>query len=221
MANESSFREKPVYPVLFILVLSVVFVGILAVMFRSNEPRIDRQKDEAYQKTILSLCADSLASLSGKSAAEIEAAFPQSYTQYIGDELPEGTFVRKAFEVKFEKSPIAYVFDVAGKGLWGSMRALVATTLDQQTLLGVYVYEQVETPGLGGRIEEAWFRNQFKNKRILGADGPLELELVPEGQSEIGPSQVRQITGATITSNAVINMLRDELKQIASPEVSK
>lgn len=197
------------------MLLSIIFVGILAVMFRSNEPRIERQKEEAYQKTILSLCVDSLASLSGKSAAEIEAAFPQSYNEYIGKELKQDTFVRKAFEVKFGGGPIAYVFDVAGKGLWGSMRALVATTLDQQTLLGVYVYEQVETPGLGGRIEEDWFRNQFKNKRILGADGPLELELVPEGQAEIGPSQIRQITGATITSKAVIDMLRGELARIA------
>ncbi len=212
MASENGFRDKPVYPVLFVLLLSVIFVGILALMFRSNEPRIERQSREAYEKTVLALCADSLASLSGQSAAQIMAAYPASYAKYLGK---EDGLARPAFAAKIDGKLIAYVFDITGKGLWGTMRALVATTPDQQTLLGINVYEQVETPGLGGRIEEEWFTSQFKHKRVLDANGAVKLELVPEGQAEIGPAQIRQITGATITSKAVTDMLGSELARVA------
>lgn len=212
MANETSFRDRPVYPVLFILLLSVIFVGILALMFRSNEPRIDKQKREAYEKTILALCADSLASLSGSTAQDIMAAYPASFAKFLGK---EAGFDRPAFAAKFNGQLIAYVFDITGKGLWGTMKALAATTPDKQTLLGIAVYEQVETPGLGGRIEEEWFTSQFERKRVLEAGGAVELELVPEGQAELGPAQIRQITGATITSKAVTDMLGSELSRVA------
>ncbi|MDD4223096.1 MAG: FMN-binding protein [Candidatus Cloacimonetes bacterium] len=214
MANETAFREKAVYPVLFILLLSVVFVGILALMYRSNEPRIDAQNREAYEKTILSLCADSLASLSAQSAAEIQAAYPESYSEYI-EAMDQDAFIRPAFAASYKGELVARVFDITGKGLWGTMRALVATSPDLKTLLGISVYEQSETPGLGGRIEEDWFTGQFRNKQVLGPDGALDLELVPEGQAKTAPLQVRQITGATITSKAVIDMLKEELARIA------
>lgn len=215
MESETSFRDKPIYPVLFILALSVLFVGILALMYRSNEPRIEAQKLEEYQKTVLRLCADSLANLTGLSAAEIVDG---DFSEYIEPQT-QASSPRKAFSAKYRGIVIARVFEVKGKGLWGTMRALVATTPDLQTLLGISVYEQSETPGLGGRIEEDWFTSQFKHKKILGTAGPVELELVPEGQADLSPDQVRQVTGATITSKAVIDMLRSELASIAAQEV--
>ncbi len=214
MENKTSFFDKPVWPVLFVLILSLIFVGILAVMYRASEPRIERQQREAYEKTILSLAADSLASLSGLQAQALESDYPTSFKNHIGA-LDEDSFARKTFEVKYEGQPIAYVFDVGGKGLWGTMRALVATSLDLQTLLGLNVYDQSETPGLGGRIEEEWFTSQFKGKPVLEKSSPIEFEMVPEGQKEIQPQQLRQITGATITSKAVVDMIRDELAEIA------
>ena len=50
---------------------------------------------------------------------------------------------------------------------------------------------------------------------MLEAGGAVELELVPEGQAELGPAQIRQITGATITSKAVTDMLGSELSRVA------
>lgn len=214
MASETSFLGRPVYPVLFILLLSVVFVGILALMFRSNESRIEAQKREVYEKTVLSLAADSLARLSGSTPQAIEAAYPMSYQEYV-EAFKQDSFARPAFAVKYQGNPVARVFDIKGKGLWGTMRALVATTIDMQTLLGISIYEQTETPGLGGRIEEEWFTSQFRHKRVLTPAGPVTLELVPEGQAELGSTQVRQITGATITSKAVTDMIKAELAEVA------
>lgn len=214
MENKTSFFDKPVWPVLFILILSLIFVGILAVMYRASEPRIEKQEREAYEKTILSLVADSLASRIGGEAEDINSDYPNSFKNYIS-QMSESSFAHKAYEVKYNDELIAYVFDVGGKGLWGTMRALVATSLDLQTLLGLNVYSQSETPGLGGRIEEEWFTSQFKGKPILEETSPIEFVMVPEGQKEIQAKELRQITGATITSKAVVDMVRDELSEIA------
>ena len=45
---ESALLEKPAFPVIFIVVLSLVFVGVLAFVYRLNEPGIEKQKQEAY-----------------------------------------------------------------------------------------------------------------------------------------------------------------------------
>lgn len=208
--GEKRFMESPVYPVIFIIVLSLFFVGILASLYRLNEPGIEKQKREVYEKTILGLCADSLASVTGRSSNEILAAYPDSFQEYIKP-LPEGTFPRQAFEVKYQDLLVAYVFDITGKGLWGTMRALIATTPTKETIIGINVYEQMETPGLGARIEESWFTEQFSQKTVVDKGSPVNFELIPEGQAAVNPSQIRQVTGATITSKAVISMLQKEL----------
>jgi Na+-transporting NADH:ubiquinone oxidoreductase subunit C len=215
MESKTAFTDRPVFPVLFIIIISVVFVGIIAFLFRVNEPGIERNRREAYEKAILSLCADSLASLSGDSAQNIMAKYPASFTGFI-KALPAGTYARPAYEASYNGTVIAYVFDITGMGLWGTMKALAATDTSKEKMIGLRVYDQSETPGLGGRITEDWFTSQFNHKRVLKDGQPLGLELVPEGQKTIAPAQVRQITGATITSKAVINMLSKELSDIAA-----
>lgn len=221
MADRENFG-KIIWPVAFILILSVVFVGLLAVLFRLNEPRIEDNKRQTYERSILALCADSLAKAAGKTAADIEQGYPDSFKEYISP-LPEAAFSRPAFEARIADRLIAYVFDIPGKGLWGTMRALVATTPDKSTIIGINIYDQVETPGLGARIEENWFTGQFRQKTVIQDGKPVQFTLIPEGQEAADPTQVRQVTGATITSSAVIKMLQEELGAISSrsAEVAK
>lgn len=210
---ESAWLEKPAYPVVFVILLSLVFVGVLALVYRLNEPGIQKQTQEAYERAILGLCVDSLAALSGKTAGQIQAEYPRSFNEYVRA-LPAGNYPRKAFEVRYGGRLLAYIFDITGKGLWGTMRALAATDQGKTTVLGVNIYEQMETPGLGARIGEDWFTGQFKRKAILVNGVPVKFTLIPEGQAASDPTQVRQVTGATITSNAVIKMLQTELALI-------
>jgi Na+-transporting NADH:ubiquinone oxidoreductase subunit C len=82
-----------------------------------------------------------------------------------------------------------------GAGLWGTLRAVVGFDAAGERLTGIDFTGHNETPGLGARIEEAWFKQQFKGKR-----GPFEL--VPEGAPD-GEREFDAITGATITSKGV------------------
>jgi Na+-transporting NADH:ubiquinone oxidoreductase subunit C len=210
---EKTFTDRPAYPVIFVVVISILFVGVLSALYRIKEPDIERQKREAYEKTILSLCADSLAMATGSDAMKIMNAYPKSYKEFVSP-VKEGQFPRKAFSVSADQNPIAYVFDITGKGLWGTMHALVATSIDKETILGINIYEQEETPGLGARIGETWFRDQFRQKKVFLDGKPVSFTLIPEKQKPLDSSQINQITGASITSNAVISMLKDELQVI-------
>jgi Na+-translocating ferredoxin:NAD+ oxidoreductase RnfG subunit len=57
-----------------------------------------------------------------------------------------------------------------------------------------------ETPGLGARIDEAWFLRQLAGRRP-------PLSLAPEGTRSPEPGRIDAITGATITSAAVRDIL--------------
>ncbi|MDD4309577.1 MAG: FMN-binding protein [Candidatus Cloacimonetes bacterium] len=212
--SDKTFKDSPMYPVLFMLATCVIFVGVLAVMFRSSEAKIEAYKQNAYQGMILGLLANSISEASGESKDDLLREPQVSYTNYI-KEIKLPGLDRKVFAAVVNDSTIAYCFDIGGKGLWGTMRALAALSLDCKTLLGIVIYEQMETPGLGARIGEEWFLAQFRNVTLYQPDGTaFEFSFIPEGQKAVDMHQIQQITGATITSVSVLKMLRDEINLI-------
>lgn len=96
-----------------------------------------------------------------------------------------------------------------GSGLWGSITAYVGFDSDGSHIRGVTFQDHVETPGLGARIDEAWFRNQF-----VGKSGPFT-EMNPEPANKDNTSDADyafdQITGATITSSSVRTIMNESL----------
>lgn len=101
----------------------------------------------------------------------------------------------------------ACVVPCKGKGLWGSISAVVGFAMDCETLTGIDFTKQNETPGLGGRITEKWFKEQFKGKQ-----GPFEL--LPEDSGSEDKGAFDGITGATITSKAVKKMLNQVCRSV-------
>jgi Na+-transporting NADH:ubiquinone oxidoreductase subunit C len=97
----------------------------------------------------------------------------------------------------------SYVLPVLGAGLWGEIGSVVGVEKDLKTLTGIEFIKQNETPGLGGRIAESWFKEQFRGKR-------WPLEVVPEGEPA-GDQEFQAITGATNTTNGVKGILNDRL----------
>ena len=90
--------------------------------------------------------------------------------------------------------------------LWG----YIAVNEAKDKVLGTYFYHESETAGLGARIGEKWFQDQFIGKPIFGEDGNVALTVTKAGaaQSEF---EVDGVTGATLTSNGVAAMVKDGL----------
>jgi len=150
----------------------------------------------------------------------------------VGPETPD-LRIRQIFEerVKIEKREgktlyrglaedgrvlIGYAFPLFGPGFWGPISGVMAIDPKLQTVLGIAFYRHSETPGLGGRISEDWFEEQFKGKRLLsvGEDGRY-FYLRPSGRARAA-NEVDAITGATGTSKAVERLIDRSLRNYLS-----
>ncbi len=110
-----------------------------------------------------------------------------------------------------------YVIPLYGKGLWDDIWGYIALNEDLNTVKGVKFGHKGETPGLGAEITKKWFENQFKGEKIFDKDGTFKgitlskTNKDPENKDK-EDHEVDAISGSTLTSNGVTNMLQERLK---------
>lgn len=102
-----------------------------------------------------------------------------------------------------------YVIPIRGKGLWGPIWGYVALEGDGNTVLGATFGHKTETPGLGAEIATPIFQDQFPGKKLFTS--AYEGIEVRKGDAQ-GDQQVDGISGGTITSVGVQEMITDCLK---------
>ena len=107
-----------------------------------------------------------------------------------------------------------YVVPVYGMGLWGPIWGYIAVNEDGNTVYGAFFNHDSETAGLGADIKDSkeW-QDKFIGKKIYGADGTPALKVVKSSDLKNPESEVDGITGATLTSNGVSDMLQDGFKK--------
>ena len=100
-----------------------------------------------------------------------------------------------------------YVFPLKGMGLWGGISGFVALDDDRNTIYGAYFNHESETAGLGAEIKDsrAW-QEKFIGKKILNENGQVTIAVVKNVEDT--DHQVDAVTGATLTSNGVSDMLQ-------------
>ena len=104
-----------------------------------------------------------------------------------------------------------FVLPMVGKGLWGGIWGFVALDDDGQTVFGSYFSHESETAGLGSLIKEQKFQDAFVGKQAYSADGNAALKVVKSGAVQDAEHEVDGITGATLTSNGVRDMITEYL----------
>lgn len=98
-----------------------------------------------------------------------------------------------------EKTPLGYIIEAENQGYSSVIKTLIA--LDSSfKIVGLKIVSQTETPGLGTNIEKNKFTEQFINKKNN------ELDLKQEG------GNIDAVTGATISSRAVINSVKSAIE---------
>ena len=106
-----------------------------------------------------------------------------------------------------------YVIPVKGNGLWGKIYANIALAEDLNTIVGVTFSHDSETPGLGAEITSESFCSQFVGKRILDEEGRVVSVAVSKHADVADMHQVDAISGGTMTSNGVSEMLLNGLSR--------
>jgi Na+-transporting NADH:ubiquinone oxidoreductase subunit C len=112
------------------------------------------------------------------------------------------------FLVRGETGIDTVILPVHGYGLWSTMYAYVALDGRGERVKGVTFYAHAETPGLGAEIENPRWRASWVGKRLLGDDGSVRFDIA-KGQpaADVADHHVDAISGATLTSNGVENMV--------------
>lgn len=110
---------------------------------------------------------------------------------------------------KADGSVAGYAILSSAGGYNGQNKVLVGFSDDAATITGIVVTEQAETPGLGAKIVEPSFRNQFTNKSSVV---PLTVVkgIKPE---EALDAQIAAISGATISSTSVVTAVNSANEQ--------
>lgn len=103
------------------------------------------------------------------------------------------------------------VLPVYGQGLWSTLYGFLALDANMRTIRGLTFYEHGETPGLGGEIDNPAWKDQWKGKQAFNEDYDVQIRVIKgavDPQDELAMYKIDGLSGATITSNAVTNLLR-------------
>lgn len=101
------------------------------------------------------------------------------------------------------------VLPIEGYGLWGTLYGFLALDSDLDTVRGITFYDHKETPGLGGEVDNPNWKAKWPGREIYGDGGEPKLTVVKgaAGPPSSDPYEVDGLSGATITSRGVTNMI--------------
>ena len=193
--------ENNVYTIVYATILVVIVAVLLAVISQVLSPRQAANKRLDTQKQILT-------------ALNVDYSNADPAALY-GEIVNETEVDGKALFVATIDGATKYVLPLKGQGLWGGIWGYIALDDDKNTVYGINFGHESETPGLGGEIVTEYFRSRFFGKHIKDAEGKVKsIAVLKAGKKdEAGREQVDAISGATITSTGVDEMLLKSLNE--------
>lgn len=103
------------------------------------------------------------------------------------------------------------VLPIRGYGLWSTLWGFIALDMtdasegaDAITIRGLAYYDQKETPGLGGEVDNPLWKAKWVGKKAFDEDWNVKIDVAKGAE---GIYEVDALSGATITSRGVSNML--------------
>ena len=101
------------------------------------------------------------------------------------------------------------ILPVQGYGLWSTLYGFLALGADSTTIQGIVFYEHGETPGLGGEVDNPRWKALWKGRKAFDEQWQARIRVKKgrAGPPEKDPYQVDGLSGATITSRGVSNLL--------------
>lgn len=161
---------KKIYPIFLLTIVVFISVSLLVVINNITLPRVKAQQKAEIENLLVKI-------------------FPK---------MSDYEYKNEIYFIYEDGKEIGYAFLAVGKGYGGEIDILVGLDADF-TVKEVTIISHTETPGLGGKITEASFRDQFKglsvDKVALRRDG----------------GEVDAVSGATISSKAVVEAVRNEM----------
>jgi len=184
----------------WLLIISAFFFGLLiAIASAGWSPRIEQNKIDKLNRLTAALLPEA-------------RHFIDLDTLDIEIEVESAKGKRKKIKVYKAVSEadecVGWSFNAAGSGFQDKLELVVAVDKDFQSIAGFDVLASNETPGFGDKIKYDYFHDQF-----VGA--PAEkLKLVKTGDAKKIDSEIVAISGATVSSEAVVKIINNSITQI-------
>ena len=188
------------YIIIYSAILVVIVAFLLAFVYQALKPMQDANVALDIKKQIL--YSLNIRDLDG---AEAEA----KYAEVVKEEAEKDG--QKYYLCEIDGEDILVVA-MKGMGLWGGISGFIALEDDWDTVYGVYFNHESETAGLGAEIKDsqAW-QEKFIGKKVF-VDGTQDVAISIVKKVEDPTTQVDVVTGATLTSNGVNDMIKAGLK---------
>lgn len=217
------------YTLVYSTVIVVIVAFLLAFVFKALKPMqdvnvaLDKKKQLLYALNVRNvdnaaaaekykqlIVADEIMDVNGKLINKGEpggekAGFTLNSADYKAGKL--ALFVCRV------NGQTKYIIPVYGMGLWGPINGFIALNDDKNTVYGAYFNHEGETAGLGAEIKDniKW-QKLFQGKKLFGNDNS-KIALSVVKKVEDPTTQVDAVTGATLTSNGVSDMLAECLSK--------
>lgn len=192
-------RNSVLYTVVFTFLTAFFFVFFLALANGATVEKVEENKRIAVQKAVLS-ALDILPSHEGQIQKVYSSRFDRIPSP--GDQFET--------DLKGEAVLIRYY---SGAGLWGTITGILAVEKNLNRIIGLEIISHNETPGLGGRIDESWFKKQFRGEAIK--ENGITVRKGSGGvDNDAGNATVDGITGASQTSKSIERIINTQVLEM-------
>ncbi len=101
------------------------------------------------------------------------------------------------------------ILPVEGMGLWSTLYGYLALAPDSRTIRGLTFYEHAETAGLGGEVDNPRWKALWPGRLAFDEDWvpKIAVKKGAAGPVETDPYHVDGLSGSTLTSNGVTNLI--------------
>jgi Na+-transporting NADH:ubiquinone oxidoreductase subunit C len=119
------------------------------------------------------------------------------------------------YKAELEDGSKKTILPLRGNGLWGPVWGYISLEEDYNTIYGAVFDHQGETPGLGAEINQPFFEEQFKGRKLFDGNRLVSITVYKGGKGAAAAAGdtkhgVDGISGGTITSNGIEAMFKTD-----------
>ncbi|NBB94674.1 MAG: FMN-binding protein [Planctomycetes bacterium] len=220
--------RNPFYVIVYAAVISAAFTAAIVALHVATVDIVERNAKVMEQKAVVDVF--DLGDVEQMSDAEIIDAYEQRIVRVPVDPAERGPAPTKkdgtgrAYVFAFQAGagpdarPMAVAIPIHGIGFWANIEGLLAIDVETRKAISVTFLSHSETPGLGGRITEANFRNEWKGLDMTPPEGDGTWVYVGGTETVANADRyVDAISGATGTSNAVGDFANKTIPEYYAP----
>lgn len=212
----------------YILTFSVVMVGAVAILLslaaallqpkQEKNVEVEKKMNMLASMNVLSDKRDAVKKYAtyiresyvvNTAGKRVEGVDPFTVSLRNEGKKPQDKQSLPVFIAVADNGDTLHILPLEGKGLWGPIWGYVALKSDLNTIAGITFDHKGETPGLGAEINTTPFESQFINKMIYENGKFVSVRVVKGGAPDGSRHDVDAISGGTITSKGLEDMVRD------------